>query len=81
MKPLVSDYRNLMSLNSITAELHIRLNTSLSCTDMYKYLLSGKELTTAIHSNNKYISKNSVLNKISIFFYIIICFEIETLQK
>ena len=57
MKHLVNDYRNRMSLNSITAELQIRRNTSLSCTDMHKYLLSRKELMTAINSNNKYTFK------------------------
>ena len=57
MKHLVNDYRNRMSLNSITAELQIRRNTSLSCTDMHKYLLSRKELMRAINSNNKYTFK------------------------
>ncbi len=57
MKHLFSDCRNRMSVDSITAELQIRRNTSLSCTDMHKHLLSQKELLAAISSNNKYTFK------------------------
>jgi hypothetical protein len=57
MKHLFSDCRNRMSVDSITAELQIRRNTSLSCTDIHKHLLSQKELLAAISSNNKYTFK------------------------
>ncbi len=57
MKHLFSDSRNRMSVDSITAELQIRRNTSLSCTDMHKHLLSRKDLMATISSNSKYTSK------------------------
>jgi hypothetical protein len=57
MKHLFRDARNRMSVDSITAELKIRRNTSSSCTDMHKHLLSQKELLAAISSNNKYTFK------------------------
>ncbi|CAF1562881.1 unnamed protein product [Rotaria sp. Silwood1] len=57
MKRLLNDFRNRMSLDSIAAELQIRRNGSMSCTGMYKYLLSQKELLTAIRSNYEYTFK------------------------
>ncbi|CAM4985979.1 unnamed protein product [Rotaria socialis] len=57
MKHLLSDSRNRMSVDLVSAELQIRRNSSLSCTDMHQYLLSDKELLGAISSNNKYAFK------------------------
>ncbi|CAF3733367.1 unnamed protein product [Rotaria socialis] len=53
MKHLLSDSRNRISVDLVSAELQIRRNSSLSCTDMHQYLLSHKELLGAIRSNNK----------------------------
>ena len=57
MKLLLNDSRNRMSVESITAELQIRRNSSISCTDIHKHLLLQKELLEAISSNNKYTFK------------------------
>ncbi|CAF4653234.1 unnamed protein product [Rotaria socialis] len=57
MKHLLSDSRNRMSVDLVSAELQIRRNSSLSCTDMHQYLLSDKELLGAISCNNKYAFK------------------------
>ncbi|CAF2878314.1 unnamed protein product [Rotaria sp. Silwood2] len=57
MKHLLNDSRNRMSVDSIAAELQIRRNSSWSCTDMHKHLLSQKELLGAISSTNKYTFK------------------------
>ncbi|CAF3633183.1 unnamed protein product, partial [Rotaria sordida] len=52
MKHLLNDFRNQMTSDSVAAELQIRRNGFLSCTDMHKYLLSQKELLEAISSNH-----------------------------
>ena len=57
MKHLFHDSDNQMSVDSIAAELKIRRNTSLSCTDMYKHLLSQKDLLAAISSNQRWASQ------------------------
>ena len=57
MKHLFNDFRNRMSSDTIAAELQIRRNSRLSCTDMYSHLLSQKELLTAISANRKYTVK------------------------
>ena len=41
MKHLVNDKRNCMTTKLVTVELKIRLNATLKCTDMYKYILSN----------------------------------------
>ncbi len=44
MKHLYNDKRNRMSTELIAAELNIRLNSSLSCTEIYDFLISKLEL-------------------------------------
>ncbi len=39
MKHLFNDRRNFMTAELVSAELKIRLNATLSCTKMYKYML------------------------------------------
>ena len=54
MKHLFNDKRNRMSTELISAELKVRLNFSLSCTEMHKYLLCNQDLLKAIKSVKKY---------------------------
>ena len=42
MKLLLNDSRNRMSVESMTAELQIRRNSSISCTNIHKHLLLQK---------------------------------------
>jgi hypothetical protein len=56
-KHLYNDKRNRMSTELIAAELKIRLNSSLSCTEIYGFLLSKLELLELIHSNEKCCTK------------------------
>ncbi len=56
------DTRNRMSTELIEAELKIRLNSSLSCTEAYDFLLSRPELLKFIHSNEKYCTKKQRAN-------------------
>ncbi len=62
MKHLYDDQRNRMSTERIAAELKIRLNSSLSCTEIYDFLLSKPELLKLIHSNEKYCAKKQRVN-------------------
>ncbi len=62
MKHLYDDKRNRMSTESIAAELKIRLNSSLSCTEVYDFLLSKPALLKLIHSNEKYCTKKQCVN-------------------
>jgi hypothetical protein len=57
MKHLWNDTRNRMTTELISAELKIRLNATLSCTDMYKKVLCDSNLLKAIRSNEKYTFK------------------------
>jgi hypothetical protein len=51
-----------MSTQLIAAELKIRLNSSLSCTDTYDFLLSKPELLKLIRSNEEYCAKKQRVN-------------------
>jgi len=62
MKHLYDDQRNRMSTELIAAELKIRLNTSLSCTEIYDFLLSKPELLKLIHSNKRSCKKKRRVN-------------------
>ena len=57
MKNLVNDKRNCMTTELVSAELKIRLNATLPCADMYKYILSNQDLLKAIRSDEKYTFK------------------------
>ena len=57
IKHLLNESRGRISVESITAELQIRRNSSISCIDIHKHLLLQKELLGAISSNNKYTFK------------------------
>jgi hypothetical protein len=62
MSKVCDDKRNRMSTELIAAELKIRLNSSLSCTDGYDFFLSKPELLKLIHSNEKYCLKKQRVN-------------------
>ncbi len=62
MKHLYNDERNCMSTAVIAGELKIRLNLSLSCTEVYNFLLSKPELLKLIYSNEKYCAKKQRVN-------------------
>ena len=62
LKHLYDDKRNCMSTELVAAELKIRLNSSLSCTEVYDFLLSKPELLKLIHSNEKYCTKKQRVN-------------------
>ncbi|CAF4047485.1 unnamed protein product [Rotaria sordida] len=57
MKHLLNDRRSCMTTELISAELKIRLNSTLSCTELYKYILSSEDLLRAIKSDEKYTFK------------------------
>jgi len=62
MKHLYDDKRNRMSMKLVAAELKIRFNSSLSCTEIYNFFLSKPELLKLIHSNEKYCAKKQRVN-------------------
>ena len=51
-----------MSMKLVAAELKIRFNSSLSCTEIYNFFLSKPELLKLIHSNEKYCAKKQRIN-------------------
>ncbi|CAF2955561.1 unnamed protein product [Rotaria sp. Silwood2] len=57
MKYLSNDKRNRMSTELITTELKARLNSSLSCSKIYYFLLSKPELLKPTYSNETYCTK------------------------
>jgi len=57
LKHLCNDKRNRMTIELISAELKIRLNSSLSCVEMYKHVLANQDLLRAIKSEEKYTFK------------------------
>ena len=57
MKHLFNNTRNRMTTELVSAELKIRLNPTLSCTDMHKKILCDSSLLKAIRSNEKYTFK------------------------
>ncbi|CAF1359389.1 unnamed protein product [Rotaria magnacalcarata] len=61
MKHLYDDKRNRMSTKLVAAELKIRFNSFLSCTEVYNIFLSKPELLKLIHCNEKYCAKNNEL--------------------
>ncbi|CAM4743742.1 unnamed protein product [Rotaria magnacalcarata] len=66
MKHLYDDKRNRMSMKLAAAELKIRFNSSLSCTEIYNFFLSKPELLKPIHSNEKYCAKKQRVNQLEI---------------
>jgi hypothetical protein len=61
MKHLHDDTLNCRSTELIAAELKIRLNSSLSCREVYDFFMSKPELSKIIYSNENYcIKKPSV---------------------
>jgi hypothetical protein len=67
MKHLLDDKRNCMRTELVSAELNIRLNSSLSCTEMYIYLLGNQDLLKAIKSDKKYTFKRKCVQQFSLF--------------
>ena len=57
MKHLFNEARNRMTTELVSAELKIRLNSTLSCTEMYKHILCNQDLLKAIKSDEKYTFK------------------------
>jgi hypothetical protein len=62
LKHLYDDKRNRMSTELIRAELQIRLNSSLRCTQAYEYFLSKPELLKLVYSSQKYSFKKQRIN-------------------
>jgi hypothetical protein len=60
MKFLWNDRRNCNATELISGELNIRLNSTLSCTEIYKHILGSQDLSKAIKSNEKYTFKKCV---------------------
>ena len=54
MKHLFNDRRHSMTTELMAAELKIRFNSMLSCTEVYKYILSNEDLLRVIKSDEKY---------------------------
>jgi hAT family C-terminal dimerisation region len=74
MKHLINDRRGSMTTELVSAELKIRLNSTLSCTELYKYLLDNEDSLRAIKSNDKYTLKKKFNNYIYLcnFFFLIL---------
>ena len=51
-----------MTIEFIVAELKIRLNSTLSCTEFCKYIFDSEELLKAIKSDEKYTFKKMFNN-------------------
>ncbi|CAF3173316.1 unnamed protein product [Rotaria sp. Silwood2] len=68
MKHLLNDRRKRMTNELVSVELKIRFNSTLSCTEMYKYILCNQDLLKAIKSDEKYTFKKNVFNN-SIFVF------------
>jgi hypothetical protein len=62
MKHLINDTRSSMTTELVSTELKIRLNSTLSCTELYKYLLGNKDLLRAIKSDEKYTFEKNKFN-------------------
>ena len=71
MKHLVNDKRNCMTTKLVSAELKIRLNATLPCANMYRYILSNQDLLEAIRLDEKYTFKKILFSK---FIYLFHCF-------
>ncbi len=54
MKHLINDKGSSMTTELVSAELKIRLTSTLSCTELYEYLLGNEDLLRAIKSDEKY---------------------------
>ncbi|CAF2869534.1 unnamed protein product [Rotaria sp. Silwood2] len=61
LKYLCNDKRNCMTIELLSAELKIRLNSSLSCIEMYKHVLSNQDLLKAIKSDENYAFKRKCI--------------------
>ncbi|CAF4439097.1 unnamed protein product, partial [Rotaria sp. Silwood2] len=61
MKHLLNDKRNCMTTELISAELRIRLNSTLSCTEFFKYTLNNEDLLRVIKSDEKYTFKRKCI--------------------
>ncbi len=61
LKHLYNDKRNRMTTELISAELKIRLNSSLPCIEMYKHILPNQDLLKAIKSDKKYTFKRKCI--------------------
>ncbi|CAF1937723.1 unnamed protein product [Rotaria magnacalcarata] len=54
MKFLWSNYRNKMKPELVGAELKVKVNSQLNCTEFYDYLLNNQDLLKQIRSSDKY---------------------------
>ncbi len=75
MKHLINDKGSSMTTELVSAELKIRLTSTLSCTELYKYLLGNEDLLRAIKSDEKYRFKkkfNSYIYLCNCFFFLIL---------
>lgn len=60
-----------MTTELASAELKIRLKSTLACTELYKYLLGNEDLLRAIKSDEKYTFTK---NKFNNYIYLCNCF-------
>jgi hypothetical protein len=51
--------RNQCSEDLVKAEIQVKMNYGLSCSDFYSYVLQNKEILRAVRSSAKYSFKNS----------------------
>jgi hypothetical protein len=60
-----------MTTKVVSAELKIRLNATLPCADMYRYILSNQDLLKAIRLDEENTFKKILFSK---FIYLFIVF-------
>lgn len=59
MKHLVNDRRNRMTTEFVSVQLKISLYSTLSCTELYKYVLDNEDLLRVIKLSEKYTFKKT----------------------
>ena len=52
-----------MTTELVSAELKIRLNSTLTCAEIHKHVLCNQDLLRAIKSDQKYTFKKNIFNK------------------
>ena len=67
MKFFLNDERNCMTTEHISAELKIRLNSTLSCTEMYKHILGSQNLSKLSNQMKNIRSKKMCLKILFIY--------------
>ena len=57
MKHLLNDRKSCITRDLIPVELKIRLKSTISCTELHKYILSSEDLLRAIKPDENYTFK------------------------